>query len=215
MKTILGSTLFAIAAAASLAFAAGGGSMSTPAPSGGANESAENPMLAAKRLHNDGVKRIEKAEALAAGDKKRDSHFSAALKKFEAAVEKDPALAEAWNYIGYSRRQLGDAAGALGAYDEALRLQPQYPQALEYRGQAYLKLGKLDEAKQDYLALFAKDRALATQLLAAMKTWAGAQRASGGDQTQLDALDTWIAERERAATQTAAMSRVGSAAGWQ
>ena len=56
-------------------------------------------------------------------------------------------MAEAWNYIGYCRRQTGDYGGALGAYDEALRLKPGFPEAIEYRGHAYLGLGRVDDSK--------------------------------------------------------------------
>ena len=34
------------------------------------------------------------------------------------------------------------------AYQEALRLRPQYPQALEYLGEAYVQLGRLAEARE-------------------------------------------------------------------
>jgi cytochrome c-type biogenesis protein CcmH/NrfG len=33
---------------------------------------------------------------------------------------------EAWNYIGYTSRKLGDLDKALAAYGEALRLKPDY-----------------------------------------------------------------------------------------
>jgi Flp pilus assembly protein TadD len=33
------------------------------------------------------------------------------------------------------------------SYQEALRLRPDYPQALEYLGEAYVQMGKLDEAR--------------------------------------------------------------------
>jgi tetratricopeptide (TPR) repeat protein len=33
------------------------------------------------------------------------------------------------------------------SYQEALRLRPDYPQALEYLGETYVQMGKLDQAK--------------------------------------------------------------------
>ena len=33
------------------------------------------------------------------------------------------------------------------AYREALRLRPDYPQALEYLGRAYVAMGRLDDAR--------------------------------------------------------------------
>ena len=41
----------------------------------------------------------------------------------------------------------GDAR-AKKAYQEALRLRPLYPQALEYLGEAYVQLGRLAEARE-------------------------------------------------------------------
>ncbi len=74
---------------------------------------------------------------------------------------------EAWNYLGYTHRKLGDYQAALTAYDRALNLKPGYPEAIEYRGHAYLGLNRLEDAKQAYLTLFAGNRQLAAQLLAA------------------------------------------------
>ena len=68
------------------------------------------------------------------------------------------------------------------AYDKALSLRPSYPEAIEYRGEAYLALNRVDDAKQAYLDLFAGNRKLADQLLVAMKSWVAEKRsASGGD----------------------------------
>lgn len=204
--------------AAPLAFAAGTGS-SGGAPAAPSGPSAEprsvDPMEAARRLYDDGVKLVQRAEKAGADPKKVTKDYVAALKKFEAAVQLNPQLAEGWNYVGYTRRQSGDAGGALGAYDEALRLKPGFAEALEYRGVAYLGVGRLDDSKRDYLDLFGRDRQLAATLLAAIKSWSGKQRAAGAlDGTAASALDAWISEREKLAAQTAAMTRAGSGSGW-
>jgi tetratricopeptide (TPR) repeat protein len=176
---------------------------------------AQDPVAAALRLYNEGVKLAQRADAAGADAKKARKDYAGALKKFESAVEANPQLAEGWNMVGYCRRQTGDYGGALGAYDEALRLKAGFPEALEYRGHAYLGLNRVDDAKRDYLDLFGRDRALADKLLAAIRTWSGVQRAgSSADAGQLNTLDAWITEREKLAQQTAALSRVGSAAGW-
>jgi len=57
-------------------------------------------------------------------------------------------LSEAWNGLGYSLRKLGRYDESIKAYQEALRLRPEYSQALEYLGEAYVQMGKLDEAKK-------------------------------------------------------------------
>jgi tetratricopeptide (TPR) repeat protein len=200
-----------------LAQGAGTGGSSTPsAPSSAPASEPRDPAVEARRLYNEGVKWVERADKPGADAKKSRKDYSGALKRFEDAVGLDAANAEAWNYVGYCRRKLGDFGGALGAYDEALRLKPGFPEALEYRGHAFLGMGKIDEAKRDYLDLFARNRQLAAQLLAGFKTWTASQRtAATNDPAALAALDAWVAEREQLAQQTAALTRAGSAAGWR
>ncbi len=203
-------------AAAPLAWSANTGPASPPAGAPAMSRAeTQDPVAVAQRLYNEGVKLAQRADEAGADEKKARKHYASALQKFESAVEANPQLAEGWNMVGYCRRQTGDYGGALGAYDEALRLKAGFPEALEYRGHAYLGLGRVDDAKRDYLDLFGRNRALAAKLLAAMRSWSGAQRAgSNANAEQLNTLDTWITEREKLALQTAALGRVGSAAGW-
>jgi tetratricopeptide (TPR) repeat protein len=198
-----------------LASAAGSGPAAAPAAPRMESSEPKDTAAAALRLYNDGVKLVQRADQAGSDEKKARKDYLGALKKFESAVDANPEMAEAWNYIGYCRRQTGDYGGALGAYDEALRLKPGFPEAIEYRGHAYLGLSRVDDSKRAYLDLFGRNRALADKLLAAIRNWSGAQRAGGkGDAAQLGALDAWITEREKVAQQTAALGRVGSAAGW-
>ena len=53
--------------------------------------------------------------------------------------------------MGFAYRKTGDYAKALEMYDKALALQPGFPDAIEYRGEAYLALNRIDDAKQAYL----------------------------------------------------------------
>ena len=199
----------------SLAWGAGTGSASPAAAPTMSKAQAQDPVAAALRAYNEGVKLVERADKAGTDAKKAQKNYASALKKFESAVEGNPQLAEGWNYVGYCRRQTGDYGGALGAYDEALRLKAGFPEALEYRGHAYLGLNRVDDARRDYLDLFGHNRALAGKLLAAISTWSGAQRAgANASAEQLNSLDAWITEREKLAQQTAALSRMGSAAGW-
>ena len=229
MRTLLLKALPAclICGVAPLAFANGGGampSMSLPAPR------VATPQQQARDLYNDGVgyvKKADKSDAAAAkatdAAKKeratRESHdrYASALGKFQQSVQLDPDGYEAWNYVGYTSRKLGDYDDALAAYDKALSLKPGYPDALEYRGEAYLAVGRIPDAQQAYLDLYAGNRALAGKLLTAMKSWAAAQRAStsGSGAANLDELDKWIQERAQIAGQTAALTREGTAASWR
>jgi tetratricopeptide (TPR) repeat protein len=205
------------------AWANGGGAMSMPSR-------VETPQQKAREAYNDGVHELKKAdkaaagaaEATDAGKKDKAAHeahdaYTNALAKFRQATDLDPTLYEAWNYVGYTNRKLGNYDDALPAYDKALSLKPGYADALEYRGEAYLGLGRIPDAQQAYLDLYAGNRALAGKLLSAMKSWVAAQRASpsANSTTDLDQLDKWIQERTQIAGQTAALTREGSAASWR
>ena len=209
------------------AFGAGGGSM----PSGGSvsRPEAATPTEQARLAYNAGVRGIEKADELSADaarqtdarkrqklQGKASNAYAGALKKFTRATELDPAMHEAWNYLGYASRKLGDYQAALSAYDRALILKPGYAQAIEYRGHAYLGLGRLTEAKNAYLALFSGNRQLAAQLLAGMQSWVGEHRnhPSGVDGAALEAFASWVNERSAIASQTAALTREGASAAW-
>jgi tetratricopeptide (TPR) repeat protein len=171
------------------------------------------------------VKRADKAQsaALEAGDAgrkdkaAREAHerYASALGKFRQAVQLDDTLPEAWNYLGYCYRKVGDFEDALAAYGKALALKPGYGDALEYRGEAYLAVNRVSEAQQTYLDLYAGNRALAAKLLAAMRDWVAAQRASAAGGTNLDELEKWIQERTQIAAQTAALTREGTASSWR
>jgi tetratricopeptide (TPR) repeat protein len=148
--------------------------------------------------------------------KEAQDKYSAALAKFQQAVQIDATAHEAWNYLGYTNRKLGHYDDALAAYDKALTLKPGYPEALEYRGEAYLGLNHIPDAKQAYLDLYAGDRKLADKLLSAMKTWVAAQRAApGGASSGVDDFDHWIQERAQISAQTAMLTRAGTAASWR
>jgi len=212
---VLTAVLAAVAALslnAAPARAAGSGPVSTPSMPA----AERTPEDLAKETYNDGVRLVKKADKAGASDKAADN-YNKAQGKFQAALDLAPDMYQAWNYLGYTRRKLGDFAGALGAYDRALTLNPKYAEAIEYRGHAYLGLNRLDDAKQAYLALFADHRKLAAQLLDGMKSWVAARRAApdGVDAQAIDDLSKWVDERSQLAMTTAALTREGSDASWR
>jgi tetratricopeptide (TPR) repeat protein len=226
LKLLLLLSLCLLAGALPAAWANGGGGM----PSMPAMPRQQTPQQKAADAYNDGVhyvKKADKAQSAAqqasdAGKKDKAAHeahglYAAALAKFKQAVELDDTLPEAWNYVGYSSRKLGDYDDALAAYAKALALKPGYPDALEYRGEAYLALNRIPDAQQAYLDLYAGNRALAGKLLTAMKDWLAAQRANaaGANAASLDDFDKWIQERTQIAGQTAALTREGTVASWR
>jgi Flp pilus assembly protein TadD len=86
----------------------------------------------------------------AAVDKKQ---WKEAVRHFTAAVKANPKSADSHNMLGYSQRWLGNYDQAFVSYAQALKLDPKHRGALEYRGVAYVKVGKLDLAKADLAAL--------------------------------------------------------------
>ena len=94
----------------------------------------------------------------------RAKAWSVAGAAFGRAVEMRPSYAEAWNGLGYALRQQGKYPESLRAYDEALRLRPEYPEALEYLGEAYVKMGRLDDARRVVDRLRPLDAARAREL---------------------------------------------------
>jgi tetratricopeptide (TPR) repeat protein len=172
------------------------------------------------------VKAADKAEnaaAAATDPKKKDKAirkardaYAKARDHFVSATMLVPQLADAWNYVGYTRRKLGDAANALIAYDQALRLKPGYLDAIEYRGVAYLGLDRIGDAREAYLQLFPRDAALAAKLLAAMRQWVDGRRAApeGTNPAALDEFAHWVEEREHIAATTAGLVPAGQGRDW-
>ena len=142
--------------------------------------------------------------------------YTSARSKLQGLTARSPQLAEAWNSLGYTQRQLGSYDDALASYARALALKPGYPEALEYRGEAYLRLGRISDAKQAYLDLFAANRKIATQFLDAIQVWVKQQQgAKGADPAAVAELSHWAQERAQVASQTAALTREGTAASWR
>ena len=137
--------------------------------------------------------------------------YAKAREKFSAATRADPKLAQAWNGLGYSSRKLGDYKAALAAYDKAIELRMGYPEATEYRGEAYLALNRTEDAKQAYLDLFAVNRELAGKLLESMKKWAATK---GKNKDDVEDLNDFIKERTQIAAQTASLTREAATQGW-
>jgi tetratricopeptide (TPR) repeat protein len=230
MRTLIRPFAFALLLAATCtAFGAGGGPMPSNQPSMQTREP-PSPEEQARTIYNAGVRAVDKANELSADaarqtDPKKQQKaldkahnaYAGALKKFAKATEMQPAMYEAWNYLGFTNRKLGNYQAALSAYDRALSLKPGYAEAIEYRGHAYLGLNRLSEAKEAYLTLFAGNRKLAAQLLTAMQEWVGAHQGAGAgvDGASVESFASWVNERSAIASQTAGLTREGASAAWQ
>ena len=101
----------------------------------------------------------KKATQLTPGD--AESHLAAAavlssagspnqcVVELEQAVALRPADYGLWSQLGLSRDQTGDTAGALKAFDEAIKRAPYYSQPYWNRGNALLRSGQYEAAFND------------------------------------------------------------------
>lgn len=141
------------------------------------------------------------AEATAEPNEKRQSQRAAAdqyeqaRRHFEQAVRLDAYLYEGFTYLGYANRKLGRHSQALEAYERALKLNPDYSYAIEYQGQAYLGLNRIDEARFNYLRLYALDKGQAKKLLQAMQSWLDAHKDSTPAGVDIASFASWVAQR--------------------
>ena len=204
-----------------VALGSGGGGMDGGGMGGSMPSArAQTPEEAAKSAYNDGVRAVKQAKkmeedlATAKEDKKEKiaermrKQYDKARGYFATAVSKKDSMYEAWNYVGYTSRKLGEYDKALAAYDQALSLKPDYAEAIEYRGEAYLWMNRLDDAKKAYMDLFRDQRQMANELMAAMQQWvkerqANAAGVAAGD---IENFSKWVTERAAIAQQTASLS---------
>lgn len=86
-------------------------------------------------------------KAVQAGD------YARALTLLQKVVQAQPRHADAWNYLGFSYRQLKQVDQALAAYQKALAINPNHLGALEYLGELYLQRGDLARAREQLTKL--------------------------------------------------------------
>jgi tetratricopeptide (TPR) repeat protein len=198
---------------------ASGSAVSAPAASS-PSAPTRTPEEMAIESYNNGIEhkdkgiKFEESAATTADAKERakvadkaKKEYEKALKDFKSAADRNPDMYQAYNGLGFSYRKTGDYVKALEMYDRALKLKPGFPDAIEYRGEAYLALNRIDDAKKAYLEVLAADRKQADTLMAAMKIWIQDHKTTpaGVDAATVDGLEKWIGERSEIAKDTAAM----------
>jgi tetratricopeptide (TPR) repeat protein len=184
----------------------------TPAP-----DLSGDAAMTARLNYNVGFERFEKAQAAdkqSPGSKPALDGFRESRERFEVVVKADPNVREAWNLIGYTSRRLGEYDRSLAAYEKALAIEPNYPEAIEYRAEAYLALKRLDDVKAAYKELDVMSPAHADMLMDSMRSWVAAHRKKpdGVSATELDGFAAWVEERSSAPRQTTALRRDAAAA---
>ena len=93
------------------------------------------PAVSAQSRFNDGLALTGKKD------------WAGAERAYRDALRLDPAMPEGWNGLGFALRNQKKYPESIAAYEEALKRRPHYAQALEYLGEAYVQLGRLDEAR--------------------------------------------------------------------
>jgi len=74
--------------------------------------------------------------------------FDKAVPILKEVVAADPKNADAFNYLGFSYRNLGNMDEALKSYQMALSVDPNHKGANEYLGELYLQKGDLPKAEE-------------------------------------------------------------------
>lgn len=96
----------------------------------------------------DVAEKLERAEKLIENDTPRD-----AIPVLEKVVKADDDNADAYNYLGFAHRKLGEYDDSKKYYDRALAIDPDHRGAREYLGELYLKLDDLPAAQQQLTRL--------------------------------------------------------------
>jgi tetratricopeptide (TPR) repeat protein len=144
----------------------------------------------------------KKAKAMS----KLEDTYGRALDQFTEVLRNKGDMYDAWNQIGYLHLRFGAYRESVDDYNHALALKPDLLDAIEYRGEAYLGIDHLEEAKAAYMDLFFHARPLADHLMTGMQAWLQQHRAAanGMRAQDIDAFDKWLKERDGIAKTTAA-----------
>ena len=180
----------------------------------------DKPDAAARKAYTAGLKSLAKAkdyESAAANASNEDRKakelekmgdaYDRALDQFTEALRNNGEMVEAWNNVGFIHLRLGAYAEALDDYNHTLALKPDLPEAILHRGEAYLGVDRLDDAKAAYMDLFNHTPPLADEMMAAMQKWLAAHRANANGMrvSDVDAFDEWLQERDGIAKKTASL----------
>lgn len=76
-----------------------------------------------------------------------ESRYSDAIVLLLKVTNSEPDNADAYSLLGFSYRKSGDVDRSGKAYQQALSLQQNHLNALEYQGELFLMLGQVDKAE--------------------------------------------------------------------
>lgn len=186
----------------------------------------DKPDAAAKKFFTAGMKSLNKArefEDIAAKATNPDKKSAAleklndawgrALDQFTEALSNKGDMVEAWNNVGYVHLRLGAYSESIDDYNHALAIKSDLMEAVEHRGEAYMAVDRLDEAKAAYMDLYNHAPPLADQLMSSMQKWLDSHRtaANGMRPSDIDSFGKWLQERDGIAKQTASAAAPAAA----
>ena len=119
---------------------------STPpsAPAGASDVDPNDPLASTKLM--------QQGQALVAEGK-----VAEAMEKYAAARKLHPKNPTVYNLVGMAELQRGNAAEALRSFNQALVLAPNYADARNNRGAAYVQLKQYSMAESDFLSALSDD----------------------------------------------------------
>ncbi|HEX3949957.1 MAG TPA: hypothetical protein VHW95_08915 [Steroidobacteraceae bacterium] len=162
-------------------------------------------MLKAHELEDTIAKATDPGKKAKAQSKLEDT-YGRALEEFTEVLRNKNDMYDAWNKIGFIHLHFGAFRESVDDYNHALALKPDLEEALANRGEAYMGIDHLDDAKATYMDLFFHARPLADKMMVTMQAWLESHRtsANGMRAADIDAFDKWLQEREGIAKTAAA-----------
>lgn len=131
--------------------------------------------------------------------KKFDRSSKKAIADLNKAIKLSPRHYKAYSSLGYTLQLVGRHDESLAAYDKALQINPHYGDAIENRGEIFLQMNRIEDAKQAYMLLSDEDSPLAGKLLSAMTAWVTLRRHNpdGLEPAVIDRFADWIDNESR------------------
>ena len=161
-------------------------------------------MMKAHELESEAAKATDpdkRAKAIA----KLEDTYGRALEQYTEVLRNKNDMYDAWNQIGYIHLRFGAYRESVDDYNHALKLKPDLLEAIQHRGEAYMGIDHLEDAKAAYMDLFFHARPLADQMMVRMQAWLQSHRTepNGVRVADIDAFDKWVQERDGIAKTTA------------
>lgn len=138
----------------------------------------------------------EKAAGRPDGDRRRKNYLEEAQEAYEDAIgyykralNHDNRLYQAYSSLGYALRKIGSLDESVIAYQNALFINPDYPEAIEYLAETRLHLGEYDAVTAAHRKLVELEPEYARQLAQAIDEWL--QQQNVADDPQLQRFARW------------------------